>query len=300
MSPAASWGEWLAFVDAAGRFLFLNWAVQATGLLGAALLVSRLPRVSPAARHAVLAAALLVAAATPLLHFLPPASPGRATPAPVARMTARVERSLGGGRASAQATPHTRRPTPGAEAPWGVFLLVAWAGLAGARLLSLAHGAWSVSRWRGAATAADRGRAYDACGYTVADIPVLESGAVTVPSVIGLVEPAILLPRGLMASLELPALRHVLLHEEAHVRRRDPLALFLAALAHALLFWHPLAGMVRRRMETTAEDACDARVLNRGVDGAGYARTLLSVLEHSAVPTRRSPVCPLGLSLIHI
>lgn len=174
------------------------------------------------------------------------------------------------------------------------MLLALWALIAAVRLAALAHGSWSVARWRRSATPVPRGRLYDACGYGIADIPVLESDRVKVPCVTGVFQPCILLPEGMAAALSLEDLRHVLLHEEGHARRRDPLFFCLAALAHALLFWHPLAGLVRRQMETVAEDACDASVLSRGVDGPMYARTLLTVLEHATAARPRHATCPFG------
>ena len=35
MAAVSEWGEWIAFADGVGRFLFLNWTLQATCLLAA-------------------------------------------------------------------------------------------------------------------------------------------------------------------------------------------------------------------------------------------------------------------------
>jgi BlaR1 peptidase M56/VWA domain-containing protein len=318
---APAWGEWMAFGDAAARFLFLNWLFQATLVLGAGLLVSRLPRLRAAIRHTVLASALLLAAACPFLQAVPlpyrmqvraPAAVGPAVdsrhaqraPAVGRRQEAGGRRQEAGGRgqkaegsrieSGGSPNPQSAIPNPQSAIPWGWVLFVMWGGVAAVRLGSLAHGTWAVNRWMRGATPADAERVYAACGCALADIRVLETDAVTVPCVAGIHRPCILLPGGMLLSLPILRLTHILLHEEAHARRRDPLFYFLAELCHALLFWHPLAALARRSMEAAAEDACDAQVLARGVEGPSYARTLLAVLEHAAPTRTRFARCPLG------
>ncbi|MCC2670912.1 MAG: blaR1 8, partial [Armatimonadetes bacterium] len=175
----------------------------------------------------------------------------------------------------------------------GVVLLAVWAALFVFRAARLGAGLWLVGRWARGARPVPRGQLYDACGYHVADIPVLEA-AVRVPTVVGVTEPRILLPIGMAGSLPVEELGFILLHEEAHVRRRDPLWFLAAELAHAAVCWHPLAEVARRRLTQAAEDACDARVLQSGSSGPGYARTLLTVVERSTKIGAWVPVCPLG------
>jgi beta-lactamase regulating signal transducer with metallopeptidase domain/Mg-chelatase subunit ChlD len=304
MTPLYPPDGWLAFGDAAGRYLFLNWAFQATLLLAAGLMLSLLPRLRPSVRHGLLVASLLLAAAGPALGWLPRVSLAPASPAVVeASAVAPVSGVEKGTLSRATSTRSTAACPCGllaetgmwaSQAPIGWLLLLVWSGFTIARLMALAHGTWCLARWRRFARPADRDRLYAACRCDVADLPVLESAAVTVPCVVGILRPCILLPQGMAAALEAPALRHVLLHEEAHARRRDPLCFFAAELCAALLFWHPLAALARRRMESAAEDACDAYVLGRGIDGASYARTLLTVLENAAPRRAGLAPCPLG------
>jgi hypothetical protein len=69
----------------------------------------------------------------------------------------------------------------------------------------------------------------------------------------------------------------VLRHELAHVRRRDAWAALLAELVVVVLWWHPLAWYVRRRLRLAAEFACDDWALASGASAADYVETLLEL-----------------------
>src|SRR5262245_47474242 len=70
--------------------------------------------------------------------------------------------------------------------------------------------------------------------------PVLTSERVQAPVAGGLLRPWVLIPEGLAESLTPIQLRDVLIHECAHLRRRDPLVGLLQRLAEVLFWPHPL------------------------------------------------------------
>ncbi len=80
-------------------------------------------------------------------------------------------------------------------------------------------------------------------------------GAVPSPLVCGALRPTIYLP-----TEDLEDLEHVLLHELAHVRRRDPLQAAIAVAIQSILWFHPAVWIARTRLSVLRELACDATV----------------------------------------
>ena len=72
-------------------------------------------------------------------------------------------------------------------------------------------------------------------------------------------------------------LEAVLLHERAHVERRDSLISLAGELACAVYWFHPLAWLVERRARLERERACDDAVLTAGVAPCEYASAIVDV-----------------------
>ncbi|HEY7115272.1 MAG TPA: M56 family metallopeptidase [Tepidisphaeraceae bacterium] len=102
------------------------------------------------------------------------------------------------------------------------------------------------------------------------------------PALVGFRWPRILLPAQALEAMSPGELRLILLHELAHVKRRDVLVNWLAT-AVAVLHWpNPAVWLVLWRMRVERELACDEWVLQAGRDRAGgaiYARTILKLVE---------------------
>jgi uncharacterized protein (TIGR03435 family) len=105
-----------------------------------------------------------------------------------------------------------------------------------------------------------------------------ESSDVLTPVVVGVLHPAVILPKdwhGWSAGTR----RAVLAHEFAHLRRRDSLIAAFARWAKCVLWFHPLAWWIERKIADLAELACDAVVIERQGDPAAYSRILLAFAD---------------------
>jgi len=93
-----------------------------------------------------------------------------------------------------------------------------------------------------------------AVGLKVSPQPV-QSDRTAAPAVFGLRRPTLLLPAGFV--LDCGASEAVIVHELAHLRRRDLVTQLAARVTLATLWWHPLAWLVSRELGASAEEACD-------------------------------------------
>jgi beta-lactamase regulating signal transducer with metallopeptidase domain len=103
------------------------------------------------------------------------------------------------------------------------------------------------------------------------------------PHVVGVLRPIIVIPPALLADRLL--LRAALLHELAHVRRRDALARIAQLVAGAVFFFWPVVRVVNRRLDLAREAACDAWALEVGdLPRPSYARLLVRMTQLRTAP----------------
>ena len=88
--------------------------------------------------------------------------------------------------------------------------------------------------------------------------------------------------------------RVVLLHELAHIRRKDALAHMFAQLACAVYWFHPLVWKAAARMRAEAERACDDLVLRTGTRASVYADHLLDLIR--TIGGMRTPAVALPMA----
>lgn len=171
-------------------------------------------------------------------------------------------------------------------------LLVLWAvgvGYLLARLSFSTLGAWWLVRsadpvtdesLRGEAEAVRRDLG------VAAEVRLVRSDRISMPMAWGILRPTILLPRE-SSAWSSDRRRVVLLHEMAHLQRRDCLTLMLARVVTALHWFNPLSWTATRRLQAERERACDDLVLSSGTAGADYAQHLLDIAR--AMRRDRSP-----------
>ena len=271
----------LARASAGSRHLV--WLTAMAGLLALPLLARWGPiplRVLPAGEPAPVVAPAVSGT---------PASPG------VSREAGQVRRANGG--PAADPVPVSRFSLLGAS-PWTVLLAV-WASVAALLLGWLAVGAFQVRRIVRRAVLLDD-RSWQGPLYEIADrmglerAPVLlRSDDVMMPFAAGLLHPVVVLPE---ASDTWSAERRsaVLIHELAHVKRRDLVGHAMGRVACALYWFHPLVWTGARHLRAESERACDDLALEYGTRPSEYAEHLLDIV--TCVRDHRTPAVALAMA----
>jgi len=109
------------------------------------------------------------------------------------------------------------------------------------------------------------------------------SEQVRVPTAVGLVKPAILIPHSLMCELSPNELNQIVLHELAHFRRWDDWTSLIQQALTALLFFHPAVWWIEKKLGLEREVACDDAVLAETASPRAYAECLARLAEKSFV-----------------
>lgn len=111
-------------------------------------------------------------------------------------------------------------------------------------------------------------------------VPVVAwCASVSVPIVVGILRPMVLLPATLTTGLSPRQLQALITHELAHIRRYDLLVNLLQRVAESLLFFHPAVWYVSRRLSDERENCCDDLVLEAGCERIAYADAMVRMAE---------------------
>ena len=175
---------------------------------------------------------------------------------------------------------------------YSVWLLGLWALGVLALVARLVHGLLTVRRIARTSPEVGDG-AWRAALHEVADRLDMEepprlvvSNAVRVPFACGFRHPTIVLPTEAMSWTD-ERRRVVLLHELAHIQRRDMFGHLLSRLACIMYWFHPLVWMAARHLRAESERACDDLAIRSGARASDYAQHLLDI-----VTSIRGPVAP--------
>ncbi|MGH7942731.1 MAG: M56 family metallopeptidase, partial [Limisphaerales bacterium] len=112
-------------------------------------------------------------------------------------------------------------------------------------------------------------------------IELFETDAVKSPALFGLFRLRLLLPRGLAAEFDRSELRHVFLHELAHIRRGDLWINCLVTALQILHWFNPLLWLGFARLAADRELACDELALQHAGETAAeaYGLTVIKLLK---------------------
>ncbi len=111
-------------------------------------------------------------------------------------------------------------------------------------------------------------------------VAIAESGLAKVPMVIGHLKPLILIPVGLMTAMPPEEIEAILVHELAHISRRDYLANLLQNLLEIVFFFNPAVLWISSLIKAERENCCDDIVVAQTSNKGNYIRALVSCQEY--------------------
>ncbi len=144
-------------------------------------------------------------------------------------------------------------------------------------LLPLLIGTWRVERMRRRSLAVNHSTwrrllsQVASCMRLQSPVELKSSEQVAGPLAGGVWRPFVLLPQS-HADWPEDRCHSVLLHELAHIARRDVQKQWLACLACAIFWMHPLAWLAAWRLRVERERACDDAVLSLGTRPSDYSQ----------------------------
>jgi beta-lactamase regulating signal transducer with metallopeptidase domain len=157
----------------------------------------------------------------------------------------------------------------GRSPSWSEIALVVWLAGVLAGSIHLALGWRRLRRFASSCVPVESARVRSLTTATVAESP-----AAITPVVFGISHPVIVLPPSWPSWTD-EDLRATVVHEAAHVRRRDTLVALVARINRTVFWFHPLAWWLERALASSAEQACDDAVVREWADERAYADLLV-------------------------
>jgi HEAT repeat protein/beta-lactamase regulating signal transducer with metallopeptidase domain len=299
--------------------LLFDAAVKGTlVLLAATGLALVLRRGSAASRHLIWQMAVLAVLLLPLVKTFSPLrfavlpelrSPIAAAPAPVSIRDAAstpttpavVQTNGQASQAETRSAARTDAQSSGPSLPLRAltWLAIVWLVVAAVLLLRLALG-FVLVRWFALRAYplyeegwAELNSELSALIGLKSDVQLYGSPHIATPMTWGITRPVIMLPSS-AEDWTLERKRVVMLHELAHIRRRDSLTHMFAQIACAVYWFHPLVWKANARMRAEAERASDDLVLAAGTKPSVYADHLLELIR--TIGGMRTPALALPMA----
>ena len=189
----------------------------------------------------------------------------------------------------AELTKRSEITLPGA---WALYISAAWLLMASAGLIRVGIGFWHLHRLRKGCVPVDVAALSPILRKTLEEfdssraVKLCTSDQLRVPTAIGFMKPLVVIPAWTMRDLSTPELNTILLHELAHLRRRDDWTNLVQKILGALLFFHPAVWWIEKKLALEREMACDDLVLAEATSPRAYAECLVAMAEKTCLRRR--------------
>ncbi|GAB2811790.1 M56 family metallopeptidase [Ferruginibacter profundus] len=111
-------------------------------------------------------------------------------------------------------------------------------------------------------------------------VQLVQSGIARMPMVVGHFKPVILFPLGVLTTLPAAEVEAVLLHELAHIRRKDYLVNLLQHCTEIVFFFNPAVLWVSALIKAERENCCDDIAVAHAGSKRNYINALVSFQEY--------------------
>lgn len=112
-------------------------------------------------------------------------------------------------------------------------------------------------------------------------VQLLKSYMINMPMVTGYFKPVIIVPASLFTNMSPDLVESILLHELAHIKRRDYLVNVLQSIAESVFFFNPFILKISSLIKDERENCCDAIAVEIVQNKVSYVEALVAFGEYS-------------------
>lgn len=107
-------------------------------------------------------------------------------------------------------------------------------------------------------------------------IKLAESGLTMIPLTVGYLKPVILVPAGMLAAIPADQVEAILLHELAHIKRKDYFINIFQSIVEVFFFFNPAILWLSSRIRAERENCCDDIAIENSSSKIGYVKALVA------------------------
>ncbi|HEX5150013.1 MAG TPA: M56 family metallopeptidase [Parafilimonas sp.] len=123
-------------------------------------------------------------------------------------------------------------------------------------------------------------------------VTLMRSALAKIPMVTGHLKPVILIPASLLTALPKEETEAILLHELAHIRRKDYLVNMLQNIIDIIFFFNPAALWISSKIKEERENCCDDIAINVIQNKKQFIHALVSFQEYKIDVTKYAAYFP--------